>query len=77
MTFELCVMSPVHPCATVHGAACVAKGPNAVPLASVALTTPVPLGPSVLPVGTVRVPGRIIAGSSERAGVVVPVATSI
>lgn len=41
-----------------------------------ALTVPVPLKVTELPVGAVRLPGSVIAASSEITGVVVPVATS-
>jgi hypothetical protein len=47
------------------------------PLTFVALLDPVPLTAMLAPVGTVKLPGKIMAGSSETTGVVVPVATSI
>ena len=46
-------------------------------VSDVAWFVPEPETAMLLPVGTVREPGKMIAGSSEITGVVVPVATSI
>jgi hypothetical protein len=47
------------------------------PSMAVALLVPVPLTPILLPVGTVRLPGRMIAESRDITGVLVELATSI